>query len=316
MMRAERNVALKDLPALLREDLRPQREAPPRHLYALLDMARIQGELRTEVTKKLRHSATHSSLHDDPNLKPLKEHGALLIAGLNRIGWKRDDALLLNEWGMCNGDVVSAWIVSELDKEDLAQHLRQTLFAYDTDESRYLLRYYDPLTTPVLHRLADTEWKDWFFAPMVAWWYPVATPVEETWSRIAGGGESESPDPVPLVFTEELWDALSADPFPCRVLNILEQMFPKLFASDCFGVRLAKIESLLEAGKKSGLTTDNDLLTYALALFEEPGRVEEPRWQKAVRMAAVGEKPLNSYFPQDSTEPEESNPEYKKRRNS
>jgi len=289
------NVALKDLPNLLRDELRPRREDdPPRYLYALLDMGRIQGELRKEVTNRLRRSASQVPILDHPEFKQLKEHGPMLIYGLNLNGWKRDDNILLNEWGACDGDTVSAWIVSELDKAALRLHLSQTMFAWDLNKSRYLMRYYDPLITPVLHRLADKQWKTWFFGPIISWWYPVATPQEETWARFEGGGEAQSSEAPQLIITEELWDAFKEDPLPYCLLNIIEQKFPSRFSSDCYGVRLAKVEDVLASGRKYGLKASEDLTFYVLALFEEPGRANDPRWQGAVRMAATSEESLKT----------------------
>ncbi|MCL2876778.1 MAG: hypothetical protein FWF12_10965, partial [Betaproteobacteria bacterium] len=176
-----------------------------------------------------------------------------------------------------------------------------TMFAWDMDKSRYLMRYYDPLITPVLHRLADKQWKTWFFGPVIAWWYPVASPTEETWSRIEGYGEAVPHDPVQLILTEELWDALSSDPFPFRLLNLMEQKFPSRFSSDCYGVRLAKVEDVLASGRKYGLKTSDDLTIYALALLEEPGRANDPRWQAAVRMAAMSDESLKTLLKNSGT---------------
>jgi len=277
---------------LLRDDLRPRHERSTLipHLHALIDMGRIQGDLRVEVEKRLEVFSS-TPLLDDPRYEQLKQHGALLVSGL-----KHDDVALLDEWGACNGEIISAWIVSEMRIFALIEHLRQAVFAYDMNNVRYLLRFYDPLITPVLHRLADKKWVDWFFSPMRAWWYPVATPTEETWSRIAGGGKLMLGKTESLVLTEELWDALKSDPFPYRLLNFAEQKYPSFFESDCYGVRLAKVESLLETGKKQGLNTQNDLTAYVLALLEDPMRAEEPRWLEAVQRAVAGYAPLKNYF--------------------
>jgi hypothetical protein len=286
-----RNVNLKDLVGLLRNDMKPQPEnsVTAGHPYALIDMGRLSDDLRKDVAKKLE-GFQYIPLLNDPRYEQLKWHGALLVYSS-----KSDDALL-DEWGNCNGDIISAWIVSKLHEQVLTGHLRNATFAFDEDEARYLLRYYDPLITPVLHRLADETWVQWFFSPIVAWWYPVATPTEETWSRIAGGRRSNISRAVPLVLTEELWDALQSDPFPHRLLNFVEHKFPSFFDDDCYGVRLAKIEGLLEMGKNKGLKSPNDLNAYVLALLEDPKRAEEPRWQIALQNAVLGKAPLKTYF--------------------
>jgi len=280
-----RNVALKDLPDQLREDCRPRREGAPRYLYALLDMGRIQGGQRTEVVNKLRLSALGTPLLDDPEFQELKEHGALLMTGVGATcgrpqctdspttggnGTTGDHrSPLLHALGASNGDTVSAWVVSELGTQALARHFAQAAFAFGLDGTRFLLRYYDPLILPVLSRLADKAWREWFFAPVVSWWYPVATPREEAWACIEGGSPGAPPQAAPLVLDEALWDALASDPLPYRLLNTVEQMFPSFAGAACYGVRLAKVEELLQAGKQDGLTSPEALTAYVLARLGE-----------------------------------------------
>lgn len=287
-----RDVSLADLSRMLREDLRPH---PPGtslipRLYAVIDMGRIQGAPRAGVAQKLENFS-YFPLVNDPRYEQLKWHGALLVSGLG----SKDDALL-NEWGASSGDIISAWVVSRVGPKILAAHLQRAAFAYDADKARYLFRFYDPLITPVLHRLADKEWAQWFFGPVVAWWYPVATPSEETWGRIAGGGKLNISREIPLVLSEELWEALKSDPFPYRLLNFAEQKYPHFFEGACYGVRLAKVEGLLAEGKGQGLSLPDDLAAYVLALLEQPSRADEAYWQDSVKRAAAGKSALNVYF--------------------
>ena len=292
-----RNVALKDLSGILWQELQPRREGDtliPRTLHALLDMGRIrmQGALLAEVEKKLR-TVSSVPLLIGPEFSELTEfrpHHVTLVSGLNR-----DDAAFLDQWGACNGDIVSAWIVTELPAYAVAAHLRGAVFAWDKDKARFLLFFYDPLITPILHRVADPKWIEWFLGPVISWWYPVATPQEETWSRIEGGGRSTAGETVPLILGEELWDAMAKDPFPYELLNIAEQKLPSsAFGSDCYGVRLAKIEQLLEAAREQRLKTQEDLITYVLSLLEKPERAQERQWQEAMKMAVSGEASLES----------------------
>ena len=295
-----RNVALKDLRGLLREALQPRREGDvfvSLHLHAIVDMARIEGGLRALVEKKLRR-VSFSHLFIAPLYKEMRDKllGPLIVSAPNR-----DSAMLLEEWGQSNGDIVSAWIVSALPEYAIAQHLRHSAFAYDKNQQVfgrdkvYMLRFYDPVIMPVLHRLADKKWIEWFFGPIQSWWYPVATPREETWSRIEGGSQNASGEPVPMVLSEELWDALDTDPFPYRVLSIADQTCPTAFGRDCcYGVRLARVEELLDAAKKQRLKTEEDLITYVLSLLDNPDRAKERQWQEAMKAAVLGEASLAS----------------------
>jgi len=289
-----RSVSLEELPGLLWGELQDRHGKAFRvpHLYALVDMGRIQGELRKEVADKLENFG-YMHLLDDPKYAQLKWHSAQLVSGL-----KSDDAALLQEWGGCDGRIVSAWIVSKMSMPDLARHLRRAAFAYDKNNARYVLCYYDPLVTPILHRLADRDWVNWLFMPMDSWWYPVSTPMGETWSRIEGGGGSIPFQPEkPLVYSDELWEALVSDAFPYQILDSVEKEHPTFFQGiDCYGVRLAKVEALLEAGRSQGLDVRDDLFAYVLGLLDEPARAGEPRWQAAVQEATAGGALLRTYF--------------------
>ena len=284
------NVTLEELPGFLRKEVEQLSRYVFLRLHALIDMGRQRNDLREEVNGKLEDFRC-TPLLDDPSHPQLTEFGAMLVSS-------GSDAALLDAWGGCNGDIVSAWIVSGSSIQTLAKHFRRSTFAYDTNNTQYLLRYYDPKITPILHRVADKEWVDWFFKPMVAWWYPIATPTQESWSRIKGGGRTVALEKKSLVVGEELWDALVTDPFPYEVLNAVEQEFPSAFESKCYGVRLAKVESMLETGKESGLQTLDDLFVYVRALLEDPTRAGQPDWQAALQKAAADEAPLEAYFTQ------------------
>jgi hypothetical protein len=254
-----RNVDQKTLAALLREtQTRVQGEASVQRLHALIDMGRFPETAHAEVSRKLSALAARPLNANEARYAPLKKYGALLVSSPGR-----DVAPLLDKLGDSDGDTISAWIVSERDPMSLAQHLRQAAFAYGADKKRYLLRYYDPLVTPVLHRLADPAWARWFFSPIAAWWYPVATPREERWSLIAGGYDAAL-DSVPLILTEELWEALVQDPLPYRLVNLLSEENPAVFGEDCYGVRVAQVESLLAEAKKHGLSEPGDLTDYVM----------------------------------------------------
>ena len=266
-------------------------DAVPCKLYTLIEMGRLSKDARPRVVSNLK-TFNALPLLDAPDYQQLKEHGAMLVS--HRSGSTK---ALLDTFGGCNSDIISAWVVSKLEPEPLAAHLRQAMFAYRPDKSRYLFRWYSPTTTPVLFRLGEPAWVKWFFAPVFAWWYPVDMPTGETWSRIEGGGSSVSQSPgKPLVFSEELWEALVNDPFPYRILSYAEKQIPSAFESGCYGVRLAKIEEMLNTAKQHGLKGEADLTTYVLSLLEEPARAQETRWLKAVQQAVAGYAPMTQYF--------------------
>jgi len=280
------DVRLAALPGLLSEEARRLRR-----IYAIIDMGRIHGDLRQSIVNKLESfECEYISLLDEPYQR-FQAFGPLLVYTT------ANDPTLLNVFGACNGDVVSAWVISSVFADPLALHLKQVIHAVDADNAQYLLRYYDPVIIPILRRLADKEWWRKFFSPFTAWWYPVATPTQETWRRIAG---DKNPMPLrkkmPLPLTDELWAALETDPLPYQVLNAVEQEFPARFTSDCYGVRVAQVERLLDAGKACGLKTHDDLFSYARALLEDPARAGKPDWQAALRRAAASEAPLSAYF--------------------
>jgi len=298
---AIRNVGVEDLPGLLRQDMLAYKKngAVPARLYALIDLARLYDRQREEVIGKLE-DFRYELLLDDPRYEQLKWHGALLLSGL-----KGGDAALLEKWGRYNSDIISAWIVAKGDLDSLKRHFCEATFAYDMENARYLLRYYDPLITPVLYRLADRKWVRWFFAPMVSWWYPVLAQGEVSWHRL-GGGALVSPELAKryisqeaqqLVLSEELWDALAHDPLPYRLLEVMERTEPQVFKGDsCYGVRLARIETLLEEAQRQGLAKRSDLVLYVYAMMQTAGLAEDARWQDAVRCAAAGERSLDAYF--------------------
>lgn len=267
-----------------------ERDTLPRQIYTLIEPGRIPEKIRPKMAASLKAFGA-IPLIDDPRHEALKAHYAMLVA--HPTGSAN---ALLGAFGESNSDIVSAWIVSKLDAEPLAAHLRHAAFACDANRTRYLTRWYDPLIIPSLFRLGDPKWVRWLLGPVNSYWYPVAAPRQETWRRVEGMGESVAPPPVPLVIGEELWEATVSDPLPYQLLNIANNQTPSAFESHCDGVRLAKIEDMLDAAKRQGLKQPEDLTVYVLSLLEAPGRAGEARWQAALQQAAAGRAPLKAYF--------------------
>jgi hypothetical protein len=292
---AGETVSAQALPALLQKDLQQglkNETLPQPRLYALIDMGHIKEgtALHKAVTKKLTGLDRCSLMDDDPRFEDFKPSSAWLVYGTH--------AALLDQFG--DSDIISAWIVSYLALQTLAGHFKRAGFAYNEQDERFLLRYYDPWVTPVLRHLADKKWVEWFWAPFIAYWYPVATPLEETWRRIAGGAKTDAPEHIKLILTDELLEGLKHDPYTHRLLNFAQdKLSPSVFSSTCYGVRLAQIEELLEAARmRHGLKSKDDLTVYVLTMLNTPGIAEESRWQEAMRLAVKGEVGLGEYHSQ------------------
>jgi hypothetical protein len=267
-----------------------EKDVPPRNLYVLVDIARVPEKIRPKVVASLKY-AKALPLLDDPRYEKLKQHGAMLVSHP-----RGSNDALLDAFGKLDSNVISAWVVSKLAPEPLAAHLRHAAFAYGPDKARYLLRWYDPLTTPILFRLGDPAWVRWFLDPISSWWYPIDHPQKEIWSRIEGGNRSKAESPVSLACSEELWEALVIDPLPYQIVDFAEKNIPSAFESQCYGVRVAKIEGMLEQAKAQGIREAEDLTTYVTALLQNPAREQEPHWREAVAATARRKAPLTQYF--------------------
>jgi hypothetical protein len=269
----------------------PEPGKTPHYLYALVDMGRMSEDLYSETYRRLEPLEVFPLL-SEPKYEALKDHGPMLVScgQPNPDG----DSKLLKTLLECNSDVMSAWMVGKLPPKRMAEHLGQGLHGTDKAGKRFLVRYYDPLSTPILYRLADAKWTHWLFGSLVSWWYPVVTKAGESWHRLQGDALALSEKAVPLVLTEELWEALESDPLPYRLLNFVEEIAPEVFADECYGVRLARIEGLLENARRQGLTEQNDLIAYVMACARHPERQDDSRWHTAVQNAAAGLRPLDA----------------------
>jgi hypothetical protein len=266
------------------------------HPYAVVDQARLTDEARKQLGEATKPGLKAIPLMDDPKYKNLQPYSAALICPAKPDLPINEYLALLRPLFGFNSDIVSGWITSKLAPPVLAKHLAGATYAYRADQYAYFLSYYDPAAVPLLHRLAPPDWKKWFFGPLVSWWYPTDTPREEFWHRAEGGTWPEAAPPVRLEFPEELWDAMATDPYPYALLDFLNGQEGVKFNSDCYGVRLAHVEMLLEEGRAQGLTGREDLGIYVTALLKDPALEKEPRWQGAVRAAAEGRAGLAKYF--------------------
>jgi hypothetical protein len=268
-----------------------QGEDESSHLYTLIETGRVPEKERPQIMDRLNAYKAHFLLPEDPRYEQMKEHGPMLVAH------PEGNAALLSAFGRCNSNIVSGWLLSKLEAQPLAVHLRHAMRARGPDRKGYLMRWYDPFIAPTLLRLGNPVWLQWLLGPITGWWYPVDTPRQETWSRVTGGNETTAPVPVPpLRISEELWEALVSDPLPYSLLNYAEKAFPCAFESDCYGVRLAKIEDMLSMARQQGLREQEDLMVYVLSLLEVPSRSREEHWQTSVQRASTGQAPLTAYY--------------------
>lgn len=264
----------------------------PRYLTALVDMALVPEAQRQGIAG---HAAcdVHPLLLD-AELDAVKPLGPMLI-GESGSGARQYEAVLSRVGARC-APFVLAWISSVLPTPALAQHLNGATYAYGESNERYLLRYYDPLVTPLLFAHADREWVSWFFGPVMSWWFLDATQDSSLWRRIRGAGRSGGVKPAqPLRLNAALWQALESDPLPHRLLRALEEQSPHAFESTCSGVRLAQVEAQLNAARQSGLTRHEDLTTYVMVGMTRPWsqRLVDSRWQDALDRAVAGTERLH-----------------------
>jgi hypothetical protein len=115
---------------------------------------------------------------------------------------------------------------------------------------------------------------------------------------VRGGGQPESLayTPVPLIINDELWEALSASPLPYQILEVADKTLPDAFKSGCYGVRVAKIEDMLDEARGRGLKETEDLTVYVLSLLNKPSLSRDRHWRAAVKLAADGQAPLTAYY--------------------
>jgi len=79
--------------------------------------------------------------------------------------------------------------------------------------------------------------------------------------------------------------------------EVMERTELRVFKGDsCYGVRLARIDILLEEAQRQGLAKRSDLALYVSAMLQTVGLAKDARWQDAVRCAAAGERSLDAYF--------------------
>ncbi|MFK1566643.1 DUF4123 domain-containing protein [Pseudomonas aeruginosa] len=281
----------RQLAKALSQELHEAVNAQPRYLTALIDMARVPPEQRQELEMQLAAHAHPLLLA--PGLEALQPLGAMLI-GEPGDGLAQSEAVLARVQKHC-AEHVQAWITSVMPAPELTLHLGGATYALGPARERYLLRYYDPLVTPVLHQQADRDWVSWFFAPVLSWWFPGTKQQEPTWYRIRGQGHRPATNAPPLHITDDLWQALESDPLPHRLLRTLEAQCPQLFTSDCSGVRLSVVQAQLDAARQRGLTRHEDLTTYVMVGLAQPwdDLATDRRWRLALERAVTGIQPLH-----------------------
>lgn len=282
----------RELIRALNQEIHEGGRAQPCYLTALIDMALVPEDQRKTIVEHIADDAHVLLL--EPELAVLKPLGPMLV-GADGSGPAQYETVL-SKVGTRSAPYVRAWISSVFSPQQLALHLSGATYALGESNERYLLRYFDPLVTPLLYAHADREWVSWFFGPVLSWWFPDATQDSSLWRRIRGAGRSGGLRPAqPLRLSAALWQALESDPLPHRLLQTLEKQAPHVFESTCSGVRLAQVEAQLSAGRRSGLTRHEDLMTYVMVGMTRPWSrcVMDRRWQEALDRAVAGVEPLH-----------------------
>jgi hypothetical protein len=285
------SVAPQYLRATLEQELAGAKAGEPqRHLAVLVELGKLDDPVRQTFIHAHSPGASAHSFFSKKEFAELIPYGPVLIAHLDSVQG------LFKDLGAYDGATISAWIVSVLPAEELALHLGNFLFAQQTEEDRCILRYYTPRILPTVRKLANPDWVRELFKPIVHWWLPVATTESETWSAFAGDGEIPDAKLAHrhwLKLDEALWEALESDPLPYKLVNTLRAVDSALFKTNCYGVQVAQVETLIAAAHEQGLQDEDDLLTYAWTLLERPDITHEPRWQAAIARAGRGEAPLS-----------------------
>lgn len=305
---------LSGLRAALKEELaRAAPNAPntPRHLVALIELGKLEASARQCL---LAGYAPGADKHAETPAKspPLRAHSLFLAPefaelvpyGPMLITHTEGADALLDALGDYDSSTVSAWIVSVLPVAELARYLSNFTRARppiksmkSVNDDRYILRFYDSKILPRLRELTHPTWWPTLFKPITQWWTPLATPQAERWQRITGEGKQPEPElfqgPRWLFLTEEVWEALEGDPLPYKLTDVLQQQAPDLFESDCYGVRVAQVETLLAEAREQGLQSEDDFLIYIWCVMAQPTIRQDARWRETVQRAAEAKTPLN-----------------------
>lgn len=273
-------------------------------LCALVDMAIITEEQRQEIRHhfkdRLYPLITESGLED---LTPLS--ATLIQAPATDLQGQHDLIYSLERY---NSDVVSVWITSTLPTPELAIHLRQATFAYEEklgafeqkQTQRYLLRYYDPLITPILYGEAPDLWQKWLFGPIMSWWFAQPSSKEEQWFEMVGYKKNTaSISAAPrLIITQTLMQKLEKDTLPYQLLNEFEAKVPTVFAHECRGIRLAQIKDFLAQAQSLGIKTPHSIIDYVYFSLKHTPQVlqRHPNWQAALNETVLRNGRLSELF--------------------
>lgn len=267
---------------------------PKAHLVAVCDMAELSDELRNAIHQRFARNTF--PLLREPAWQALNPYSPLLVGADSA-----DSAGYTRLAGALGGNLrgaVHGWIVATVAPERLAEHLARAIVARGPDGAAYLLRYYDPWVLPVLSQEAPRQWWREFITPIASWWVPRADTQVRRWGRIPGLGATHVNPLLPLTIDQTLWQALIGDSLPHRLLQSVEAQLPDVLDHPCRGVRLARIEVLVNGARKAGLSTHDDLHDYVfLSLTQGTARLAADRnWLWAMRTAATGEGRLGDLY--------------------
>lgn len=268
---------------------------PTAHLIAVCDMAKLDNALRCRVREQYAEKTI--PLLRNPDWHALLPYGPLLLTA-DSADEKGHYRLICSFSGDLR-DAVHGWIVSSVAPEHLAEHLARAAVAYGPEGSAHLLRYYDPLILPVLYRRAPPLWWREFITPVASWWVPRGDTQIQRWGRIPGPGTTHPNLLSPLMIDQTLWQSLTGDSLPHRLLQTVEADAPDLLDSTCRGVRLACIESLVASARQAGLARHDDLHDYvflALASGGEKALGGDRGWSMALEAAVAGKGRLGDLY--------------------
>ena len=267
---------------------------PTAHLLAVCDIARLDEQLRDAVHE--RFAGNTLPLLQEPAWHALHPHSPLLLKA--RSADSKGHTVLAGAFTGRLRNALHGWIISTVAPERLVEHLAQAMVARGPDGAACLLRYYDPWVLAVLYQQAPPHWWREFITPIASWWIPKADTKIQLWARIPGPGAAHAKPLSPLMIDQPLWQSLTGDPLPHRLLRTVEAQAPDLLDNPCRGVRLARVEALVNSAREAGLSTHDDLHDYVfLSLTKGAASLAADRnWLFALRTAVAGKGRLGDLY--------------------
>ncbi len=235
------------------------------HRYALADAAQIEqfrGERFAWLQQRL--AIPHISLFTLTQEQPIAAYGPLLIS-LDADASASHSLVGVLLQMMSYGWTVS-WLTSTLEPEPLAQHLAGHLNGTLADETKVLVRYYDPRLLPEFLIHLDSQTKKALLGPIGQWAF---------WDRklnllrCRGGNLAESAGVKTCEISEKAQAALAEAAVPDLLVSMLiEEMDSETLAQWLPHALYNAVVEQIGAARRYGLTELADLQLFLSLAFE------------------------------------------------